>query len=66
MAKPVLSLAYGRNTRVDAILDGEVEVEGIEIIPSDVHMSELAWRQLRHDKFVPASSTSPSCLSRRF
>lgn len=47
MTKPVLSLAYGRNLRVAAILDGTVSVEGVEIVPSNVHMSELAWRQLR-------------------
>jgi 4,5-dihydroxyphthalate decarboxylase len=43
----VLSLAYGRNLRVAAILDEVVGVEGIEVVPSEVHMSELAWRQLR-------------------
>jgi 4,5-dihydroxyphthalate decarboxylase len=47
MAKPVLSFAYGRTLRSAALLDGEVEVEGVELVPSQVHMSELAWRQLR-------------------
>ena len=46
MSRLCLSLAYGPSLRVAGILDGTVGVEGVDIIPSRVHMSELAWRQL--------------------
>jgi 4,5-dihydroxyphthalate decarboxylase len=51
MTRLRLSAALSRNAFTAPILDGTVEVEGVEIVGSVVHPSELFWRQLRFGDF---------------
>jgi 4,5-dihydroxyphthalate decarboxylase len=48
-----LTLAYagGVNERVEPLLDGRVQAEGIEIISTRSHPSETFWRQLNFQHF---------------
>lgn len=51
MPRLVLSYVGGVNERVEPLLQGEVEAEGIEIIPTHSHPSEHFWRQLNFNQF---------------
>jgi 4,5-dihydroxyphthalate decarboxylase len=55
-----LSYAGGINERVEPLLDGRVQVEGIELIPTRSHPSETFWRQLNfgHFEFFEMSISS--------
>jgi 4,5-dihydroxyphthalate decarboxylase len=46
-----LSLGIASNPRTWPILDGTIKPDGIQLIPSVVHGSELFWRQLRFADF---------------
>jgi 4,5-dihydroxyphthalate decarboxylase len=46
-----LSIALAENERTRPLLEGRVEAEGIRLIPSRVHPSEMFWRQLRYADF---------------
>jgi len=46
-----LSVAMASNPRTWPIFDGRVSPDGIDLIPSVVHPSELFWRQLRFADF---------------
>ena len=46
-----LSIAMASNPRTWPILDGRVKPDGVALIPSIVHPSELFWRQLRFADF---------------
>ena len=46
-----LSIGMPNNPRTWALLNGQVKAEGIDLIPSIVHPSELFWRQLRFADF---------------
>jgi 4,5-dihydroxyphthalate decarboxylase len=46
-----LSIGMTSNPRTWPILDGRVKPDGINLIPSRVHPSELFWRQLRFADF---------------
>ncbi|HEX4111574.1 MAG TPA: PhnD/SsuA/transferrin family substrate-binding protein [Stellaceae bacterium] len=46
-----LSIAMSANPRTWPILDGRIEADGIEWVPSTVSPSELFWRQLRFGDF---------------
>jgi len=46
-----LSIAMASNPRTWPILDGRVKPDGVALIPSVVHPSELFWRQLRFADF---------------
>jgi len=46
-----LSLAISSNPRTWPILDGTVEPDGIELVPTILHPSEMFWRQLRFAEF---------------
>ncbi len=46
-----LSFGTGRNEHTRALIDGVVQPEGIELIPTVLHPSELFWRQLRFSEF---------------
>ncbi len=53
MRMPKLQLSAGlpSNPRTWPILDGSVEIDGVDLIPSIVFPSELFWRQLRFGDF---------------
>jgi 4,5-dihydroxyphthalate decarboxylase len=46
-----LSLGIASNPRSWPILDGTVKADGIELVPTILHASELFWRQLRFADF---------------
>jgi 4,5-dihydroxyphthalate decarboxylase len=51
MAKLRLSFVTGKNDRVEPLCTGEVEPEGIELIPTYSDPSETFWRQLTFWEF---------------
>jgi len=51
MSRVTISLAYARNAWTAPILDGEVEVEGVDLVTSVVPPNDLFYRQLRHQEF---------------
>jgi len=57
-----LSIALSDNARTRPLLDGRVPVEGIRLIPTTCHPSEMFWRQLRYGDF-DVSEMSLSTLS---
>ncbi len=46
-----LSIGMAANPRTWPLFDGTVKPDGIQLIPSPVHASELFWRQLRFADF---------------
>jgi 4,5-dihydroxyphthalate decarboxylase len=46
-----LSFAFSSNPRSRPILDGTVKPDGIDLIPTVIHPSEMFWRQLRFRDF---------------
>jgi 4,5-dihydroxyphthalate decarboxylase len=46
-----LSFGSGLNEHTRALIDGSVKPEGIDLVPSVLHPSELFWRQLRYREF---------------
>src|SRR6201987_5316385 len=59
-----LSLAITSNPRTWAILDGSVKPDGIELVPTILHPSEMFWRQLRFGDFD--LSEMPVFTTRKF
>ncbi len=46
-----LSIAMGNNPRTRPVIEGKVRAAGIALIHTDVHASELFWRQFRFGDF---------------
>ncbi len=46
-----LSIALSDNPRTRPIHDGEVTAEGLRLVPTAVHPSEMFWRQLKFAEF---------------
>jgi len=57
-----ISIAMASNPRTWPIFDGKVEPDGITLIPSAVHPSELFWRQLRFADFDVSEMSFSSLL----
>jgi len=57
-----LSIGITSNPRTWPILDGRVKPDGIDLIPSRVHPSELFWRQLRFADFDVSEMSFSSLL----
>ena len=51
MADITLSVGMASNPRTWPIFDGTVKADGINLVPSPVHASELFWRQLKFGDF---------------
>ncbi len=49
--KVQLSFISARNERIAKLLDGEVEVEGVDLVWTNSDPSETFWRQLKFDEF---------------
>src|SRR5207248_11403825 len=65
LMKLQLSLGIASNPRSWPILDGTVRPEGIELIPTVVHASELFWRQLRFADFDVSEMSFSSLMMAR-
>ena len=65
MPKLTLSFASAYNERVEPLMNGTVEVEGIEFIPTHSHPGETFWRQLKFQEFDVAEMSLSSYLIAR-
>jgi 4,5-dihydroxyphthalate decarboxylase len=57
-----LSLALSDNPNTRPLLDGRVEAEGIRLVPTAVHPSEMFWRQLKFAEFDVSEMSMSSLL----
>jgi 4,5-dihydroxyphthalate decarboxylase len=57
-----LSIALSDNPRTRPIIEGRIPFEGIRLVPTVVHPSEMFWRQLRYGDF-DVSEMSMSTLT---
>lgn len=57
-----LSIALQRNRQTQGILDGDVQPEGIDLVPSSIHSGEIIWRQVRFAEFDIAQMSLPTLL----
>jgi 4,5-dihydroxyphthalate decarboxylase len=60
-----ISIAMASNPRTRPIFDGKVGADGITLVPSAVHPSELFWRQLRFADFDVSEMSFSSLLMAR-
>ena len=65
MPKLRLSFISAFNERVDPLMKGVVQAEGIEIVPSYSHPSETFWRQLKFQEFEVGEMSMSSYLIAR-
>ena len=60
-----LSFISAFNERVDALMQGTVKAEGIELVPTYSHPSETFWRQLKFQEFDVGEMSMSSYLIAR-
>jgi len=65
MPELALSFISNFNERVEPLMNGTVEADGIEIIPTYSHPSETFWRQLKFQEFEVAEMSMSSYLIAR-
>ncbi len=65
MPKLKLSFISAFNERVDPLMKGNVQAEGIEIVPTYSHPSETFWRQLKFQEFEVGEMSMSSYLIAR-
>ncbi|HEX6172893.1 MAG TPA: hypothetical protein VF089_02685 [Candidatus Binatia bacterium] len=65
MAKLTLSFISAFNERVEPLMNGTVQAEGIELIPTYSHPAETFWRQLKFHEFEVAEMSMSSFLIAR-
>src|SRR6202521_6196478 len=57
-----LSIALSDNERTRPLLEGRVVPQGIRLVPTMVHPSEMFWRQLRFAEFDVSEMSMSSLL----
>jgi 4,5-dihydroxyphthalate decarboxylase len=60
-----LSIAMASNPRTWPILDGRVQPDGIDLVPTRVHPSEMFWRQLKFADFDVSEMSFSSLIMAR-
>ena len=65
MPKLTLSFVSAYNERVEPLMDGTVEAEGLEFIPTHSHPGETFWRQLKFQEFDVSEMSLSSYLIAR-
>src|SRR5262245_64684127 len=60
-----LSIAMSSNPRTWPILDGRVTPDGIDLVPTRVHPSEMFWRQLKFADFDASEMSFSSLIMAR-
>lgn len=65
MAKLTLGFISAFNERVEPLMNGTVQAEGIELIPTYSHPAETFWRQLKFGEFEVAEMSMSSYLIAR-
>jgi 4,5-dihydroxyphthalate decarboxylase len=62
MAKLQLSLCMGLNDRSRPVIDGTIQPDAIELLPTVAHPSEIFWRQLHFGEFDVSEMSISSFL----
>jgi 4,5-dihydroxyphthalate decarboxylase len=57
-----LSIGLTSNPRTWPVIDGKVAPDGIDLVPTVLHPSELFWRQLRYGEFDVAEMSISSLM----
>ena len=57
-----LSIALSDNERTRPLLEGEVAPQGIRLVPTMIHPSEMFWRQLRFAEFDVSEMSMSSLI----
>ena len=57
-----LSLGMSSNPRTRPVFDGRATADGIELVPTQVHVAELFWRQLRSAEFDVSEMSMSSMM----
>src|SRR3954466_2114862 len=65
MSKLTLGFISAFNERVEPLMDGTIEVENVELIPTYSHPAETFWRQLKFHEFEIAEMSMSSYLIAR-
>ena len=65
MAKLTLAFISAFNERVEPLMGGTIEADGIELIPTYSHPAETFWRQLKFHEFEVAEMSMSSYLIAR-
>jgi 4,5-dihydroxyphthalate decarboxylase len=65
MSKLTLGFISAFNERVEPLMNGTVQAEGIELIPTYSHPAETFWRQLKFGEFEVAEMSMSSFLIAR-
>jgi 4,5-dihydroxyphthalate decarboxylase len=65
MPKLTLGFISAFNERVEPLMNGMVEAEGIELVPTYSHPAETFWRQLKFGEFEVAEMSMSSYLIAR-
>jgi len=65
MPKLKLSFISAFNERVEPLMDGTVQPEGLELVPTYSHPAETFWRQLKFQEFEVAEMSLSSYLIAR-
>src|SRR5215813_15146619 len=65
MAKLRLSFVSARNERAQPLMDGSIQPEGVELIPTYSDPSETFWRQLKFQEFEISEMSLSSYLIAR-
>lgn len=61
-ARLTLSMVLSGNERTRPLLEGRVAVQGVELLPTMLHPSEMFWRQLKHAEFDVSEMSLSSLL----
>jgi 4,5-dihydroxyphthalate decarboxylase len=62
MATLDISIALSSNARTQPLIDGSIAPEGIRLLPTRVHPSEMFWRQLHYADFDVSEMSLSSLL----
>jgi 4,5-dihydroxyphthalate decarboxylase len=65
MPKLTLGFISAFNERVEPLMNGTVQVEGVELVPTYSHPAETFWRQLKFGEFEVAEMSMSSFLIAR-
>ena len=65
MRKLTLGFISAFNERVEPLMNGTVQVEGVELVPTYSHPAETFWRQLKFGEFEVAEMSMSSFLIAR-
>src|ERR671918_1012138 len=65
MSKLTLAFISAFNERVEPLMNGTIQAEGIELIPTYSHPAETFWRQLKFHEFEVAEMSMSSFLIAR-